>query len=457
MPVLLRLLLAASPLLADVPFVHQRPDFCGEAVASMALQRLGLEVTQEDIFDASGLDPLEGRGVWTNELAQALRAHGLEPGRTWYRVEPAKAKQQVAQQWQALVDDLHAGQPSIVCMHYDDSPKTTEHFRLITGYDERTDEVVFQEPAEVNGASRRLKRDAFLSLWTFKPARDRWMVIRLRLTPTSSGPHVAAKPAEPRPAELSQHVQARRATLPQGMTMVWEPPFLVIGDETPDQVRRRAKDIVRWCRDLLLKDFFDEAPTQLHEVWVLKDAASYERISRTLFQIEPTTPYGYYLASQRALIMNIRPGYGTLTHELVHPFMEHAWPTHPAWLNEGLASLFEFPFEEKGHLKGRINWRLPALQRGLEAKVVPSFSELARQSDREFYADVNGVSYAAARYLCFWLQERGLLVKFVRRAIALQLEDPSGLRALKEVLGAEPDSFRAEWERFVLGLSSRRG
>lgn len=449
--------LAAPPAalqLTGVPFVQQKPDFCGEAAAEMALRRLGRDVTQDDVFNASGLDPLEGRGVWTNELAAALRALGVEPGDVWYRVRPADATKQIAAQWRAIVDDLRAGQPTIVCMHYDATPDTTEHFRLVTGYDEARDEVIYQEPAEANGADRRMPRADFLKLWTFKPAADRWTLIRLRVTPAREV--APARPASPTPAELSLHVQALKKTLPKGMTLAWEKPFLIVGDEAPDKVRARAKDVVRWARDLLLKDFFDEAPATLEEIWVLKDAASYERASRTLFHTEPDTPYGYYLSDRRALVMNIKPGYGTLTHEMVHPFMHHAWPDAPAWLNEGVASLFEFPFEDGGHLKGRVNWRLPGLKQGLAAKAVPSFQALTHFTEDEFYDDPTGVHYGAARYLCYWLQEKGLLTRFVQKAIAQRDDDPTGWKALTEVLETNPDLLRSDWEAFVRGLSQHR-
>ena len=447
---------AAPPALQlkDVPFVQQKPDFCGEASAEMALRRLGRAVTQDDVFNASGLDPLKGRGVWTNELAVALRNLGIEPGDVWYRVKPAEAAKQVAAQWDAVVADLRAGQPTIVCMHYDGTPDTTEHMRLVTGYDAATDEVIYQEPAEKDGANRRMARDEFLKLWTFKPAKDRWTIIRLRMTPVAE----KAPPAftSPTPAELSQHVQELRKTLPKDMTLAWEKPFLIVGDEPPEKVRSRAKDIVRWARDLLVKDFFAEAPTTLEEIWVLKDAPSYERASRTLFNTIPDTPYGYYLSGRRALVMNIRPGYGTLTHEMVHPFMHHAWADAPAWLNEGVASLFEFPYEDDGHLKGRVNWRLPGLKQGLAAKLVPSFRVLTHTTEAEFYDDPAGLHYAQARYLCYWLQERGVLPRYVQRAIELKDKDPTGWDALVEVLGTDPDLLRKDWERFVMGLSQRR-
>jgi LmbE family N-acetylglucosaminyl deacetylase len=441
----------AGSVALETEFVQQRNDFCGEAVVEMALRRVGRQVSQEDVFDLSGLDPTKGRGVWTDELARALRRLGFEPGKTWYAIDPARAKSEIEVQWQALVADLERGQPSIVCMHYDDAPDTPEHFRLVTGFDPNTDEVITQDPAEAAGANRRFKRSAFLALWPFKN-QAQWKVIRVRLTPEPSLPVSLPAATGPRPANVAQHVMALKARLPKGATAVWEPPFLVIGDEPPPRVRSRAKEVVRWCRDLLLKDFFTRAPSQLHEVWVLKDQASYEEVSRRVFRTEPNTPYGFYLASRRALVMNIKPGFGTLTHELVHPFMSEVWPDVPAWLNEGVASLFERPQERDGHLRGGVNWRLPAVQQGLDAGAVPSFEALTQMSHRTFYDDPTGVNYATARYLCLWLQELGVLPAFVRRAIDLQKEDPTGWRALGAVLEAPPETRRKEWESFVQAL-----
>ncbi len=460
MTALLPLLLAAAPMLQSVqlegfPFVQQKPDFCGEADVEMALRRLGRAVTQDDVFNASGLDPLKGRGVWANELGTSLRALGLEPGQTWYRVNPAHAQQELDAQWASLHADLLAGTPSIVCMHYDATPGTTEHFRLVTGYDATKDEVIYQEPAEPDGANRRMKRPDFLALWPFKPAKDKWTVIRLRLAPKGEAP-VLAPQTSPSPAEVAQHVMALQASLPRGFSLVWEKPFLVVGNEAPEKVRSRAKDVVRWTRDLLLKDFFARAPEQLEEVWVFKDAATYESYSRSLFKTEPTTPYGFYLSGRRAMVMNIKPGYGTLTHELVHPFMHANWPEGPAWLNEGLGSLFEFPGERNGHFIGQLNWRLPAVQQAIREKTVPKISALLRTTENEFYDDETGVHYAMARYLCYWLQERGLLVPFVQRAQALKAVDGTGYQALQEVLGRDPDSFQQEWETFVTGLKRHR-
>jgi hypothetical protein len=457
MTALIPLLLAAAPAMSSVqldgfPFVQQKPDFCGEADVEMALRRLGREVTQDDVFDLSGLDPLKGRGVHADELAAVIRKLGLEPGQTWYR---AKGAADVEGQWRALHQDLLAGVPSIVCMHYDASPHTTEHFRLVTGYDAVTDEVIYQEPAEPDGANRHMKRADFLALWPFKKSPEKWTVIRLKLEPKGPPP-VLATTSAPRPAEVVQHVMTLQETLPKGFTLVWEKPFLVVGNEAPEKVRSRAKDVVRWTRDLLLKDFFAKAPEHLEEVWIFKDAATYTTYSRSLFATEPSTPYGFYLSGRRAMVMNIKPGYGTLTHELVHPFMHANWPDGPSWLNEGLGSLFEFPGERDGHFIGQLNWRLPGVQAAIADQTVPKISQLVRTTDEQFYDDDTGVHYAMARYLCYWLQERGLLVKFVQRAQALKAVDGTGFQALQETLGGDPDSFQKDWEKFVMALKRQR-
>jgi hypothetical protein len=71
-----------------------------------------------------------------------------------------------------------------------------------------------------------------------------------------------------------------------------------------------------------------------------------------------------------------------------------------------------------------------------------------------FYNDDRGTHYAQARYLCFYLQQQGLLVKFYREFLGQQKTDPTGFQSLRKVL-AEPDmdGFKTKWEKYVLGLT----
>ncbi|MCA9068394.1 MAG: C39 family peptidase, partial [Planctomycetaceae bacterium] len=125
----------------NVPHIQQKPDFCGEACVAMALNRLGRNVDQDWVFDHAGLDPHLGRGCYTRDLAKAVKAIGFDPGPIWYTVAANRSRSELDSQFRQLHRDLKRGVPSIVCMHYNDRPNTTEHFRLIVGYSQSDDEV----------------------------------------------------------------------------------------------------------------------------------------------------------------------------------------------------------------------------------------------------------------------------------------------------------------------------
>lgn len=236
-------------------------------------------------------------------------------------------------------------------------------------------------------------------------------------------------------------------------SFVIQRPFVVIGDEPRQLVQQHSEGTVKWAVDRLKQDFFPNDPKEILDIWLFKDAASYQKHARLLFGDEPTTPYGYYSSAHKALIMNIETGGGTLVHEIVHPFMEANFPACPPWLNEGLGSLYEQSGDESGHIRGFTNWRLPGLQQAIRAKQVPSFRDLTAMDANAFYNQDKGVNYAQARYLCFYLQQKSLLVKFYRAFHARQQEDPTGFKTLQSVLSEpEMDAFKSKWETFVLGL-----
>ncbi len=244
---------------------------------------------------------------------------------------------------------------------------------------------------------------------------------------------------------------------PAGFTVFAEPPFVVAGDEPASVVRQRSLHTIRWAVDKLKQDFFQRDPAEVIAVWLFKDKASYERHTAALFHDKPTTPFGYYSETHNALIMNIATGGGTLVHEIVHPFMRANFPKCPAWFNEGLGSLFEQCADHNGHIHGLPNWRLPALQKALRGGGVLSFQKFTAMSDDEFYGGANNPHYnqfyPQARYLCYYLQERGLLVKFYREFVANATKDPTGYATLQRVLGeSDMDAFAKKWADFTLKL-----
>ena len=312
------------------------------------------------------------------------------------------------------------------------------------------------DPAVERGAYLRMPRARFLSLWPLRYRADTWTVVRFPLEPAPGGPRRdARREPGPSPADFAQHVRALRADkLPAGFTVVVAPPFVVVGDAGEEAVRASAEHTVRWAVEGLKREYFPADPPKIIDVWLFRDRESYERNVRELFGEEPHTPYGYYSERHGALIMNIGTGGGTLVHEIVHPFLDANFPARPAWLNEGLASLYEQCGTEHGRIWGYTNWRLAGLKEAIRAGRVPPFERLLALTEEEFYRDDRGTNYAQSRYLLHYLQEKGLLGRFYQELRKNHREDPTGLATLRSVLGVEDvPAFQRRWEEHVLQLS----
>jgi hypothetical protein len=257
--------------------------------------------------------------------------------------------------------------------------------------------------------------------------------------------------------DWTAEVRRVQARLPgPGFTVVAQPPFVIAGDGTPDSVAAFASGTVRWAAERLHADFFSRVPEDPVTVWLFKDAKSYRRNALALFGEAPSSPYGYFLSGESALVMNIATGGGTLVHEMVHAFMRADFPDCPAWINEGLASLFEQCSDCSGHICGLPNWRLPGLVEAVRAGSLPSFRALASTTSAEFYGQDKGTNYAQARYLFLYLQERGLLRDFFRRVRDDHAADPTGYASLVKVLDTvDMVGFQELWELWILTLRFR--
>ena len=444
--------LAEPILIKDVPHVLQKPDFCGEACIAAYLQKLGYKVTQDQVFNRSGVDPVLGRGCVTKDMKTVLEKFGFNPGDVWYFVNAKKAKQGLQRQWAVLLEDLKKGVPTIVCMRTDASPNATEHLRLILGFDPAKDEVIYHEPGEKNGAYRRIKRDLVLNLWPLKYQSKKWLVIRLRLEVGKI--NIDAKPAKGfSNADFAQHVMTLRNRLPKGFSFVIQLPFIVIGDEPEKTVKWRASHTVKAFFDAMRKQYFAKDPPKIYEIWLFKNERSYREYAKKLFNDTPDTPYGYCSDTHWALVMNIATGGGTLCHEMVHAFMSSNFPACPAWFNEGLGSLYEQCQFVNNKAMGLTNWRLAGLKKEIRSGTLPSFKELCSTTMSQFYNSKKGDNYAQARYLLYYLQQKGRLEEFYRSFLKNAKNDPSGFDTLKKILNKKDiKAFQSQWEKWVLGL-----
>jgi len=435
----------------NVPHVRQKPDFCGEACIAMYLQKLGHGVTQDDVFNASGVDPLLGRGCITKDMERVLKRLGFHPGPVWHKIIPSKSTEQIESEWDILLANLRKGIPSIVCMHYSSHPGSSEHFRLALGYDAKTDEVIYHEPAIGSGAYCRMKRTEFLELWPLKYANNEWLLVRMDLR--------VGKLSIPEPrsgytdADYAQHVMQLKPNVPGGFTTVLQPPFIVIGDESPERVRQRAKQTVAWFTNHIRNMYFKKDPLEIYDIWLFKDGPSYRKYAKELFNDAPDTPFGYCSDTDAALVMNIGTGGGTLCHEIVHAFIASNFPECPSWFNEGLASLYEQCGSSGGRLVGFTNWRLAGLKQEIQAETLPSFRTLISTTTYQFYNMIKGNNYAQARYLCYYLQEKDLLEEYYHAFLQNAKQDPSGYETLKKVMREnDMDAFQKQWEKWVLKL-----
>jgi hypothetical protein len=257
--------------------------------------------------------------------------------------------------------------------------------------------------------------------------------------------------AEPSADELAGRRAALEARLQgQGFTIVVEPPFVVVGDESAGTVKHHAAGILRWSIHLLEAEYFKARPAKLIEIWLFRNERSYRSGAKKFFGDEPDTPYGYYSTEHEAMVMNIGPGAGTLVHEVVHPYVEANFPASPSWFNEGLASLYERPTERKGHIWGLPNWRLPNLKREIAAKTLPELTKLLGTSRDGFY-NAEFDAYAYARYLLLYLQEQGKLTAFYQKFTA-DKNDLTGRKALEAVLGESIESFEPKWRKWAVAL-----
>ena len=445
---------SASVLIKDVPHVRQKPDFCGEACVAAWLQKLGSKADQDAVFDQSGLDPTLGRGCYTKELDQAIRRFGFKTGPVWNRIKVADHERELERHWSNMVTDLRRGVPSIICTRTR-VQNGTEHFRLILGYDAKTDEVIYHEPADDDGAYHRMAKKKFMTLWPLQYDPQEWLVVRFALA-TETVPRLGSS-TMPTSADYAQHIMQLKDRLPnKNFTVVLQHPFVVVGDEPESKVRSRAEHTVKWATDKLKKQYFAKDPDQILDIWLFKDQSSYESNALRLFNSKPSTPYGYYSPSDKALVMNIATGGGTLVHEIVHPFVEANFPECPSWFNEGLGSLYEQSNERDKKIIGMTNWRLAGLQRAIKAGNVPSFATLCSTTRKQFYNEDPGTHYAQARYLCYYLQEHDLLGKYYHSFVVNHKTDPTGYKTLQQVLGTKDiPAFQKKWEAYVMTLRFR--
>jgi hypothetical protein len=238
--------------------------------------------------------------------------------------------------------------------------------------------------------------------------------------------------------------------LDRSQAILIRPPYVIAGDMSEEVLERLYRDVIRPTERALSVSFFDTRPTEPITIIAYSEESAFREFARRTDRRQPDSYYGYYLRSQRRLVVNISTGAGTLAHELTHALAHYDFPKMPEWFDEGLASLFEqSEFSDNGRrLAGADNWRVHHVLRALHDNRLRPTADL---TDHGLRTEQQAIDYAQARYLCLFLQEQQLLEPYYRKLRSRSESDPTGWQTLVDLLAADkPADIDTEFRRWVV-------
>jgi len=139
------------------------------------------------------------------------------------------------------------------------------------------------------------------------------------------------------------------------------------------------------------------------------------------------------------------------THALHHADACAARQSHPIWVREGLATLFESARITPSGLEPVLDGRLWTLQKAIREKRTIPLARFFVMGQKTFLKQPD-LSYAQARYLLYYLHHRGRLRDWYKRFKATYTKDPSGRKAFEAALGNRTDVLERQWHEWVAGL-----
>jgi len=261
--------------------------------------------------------------------------------------------------------------------------------------------------------------------------RSLWLSLAL----ACHGAAAAASPTEvpDRQAEVHRDLGER--------TVITEVEGFMIAAPWPGDTTG-ASAIARRALQAFFNGRFRTRPAEPVLVYLFSSQKPYQAYCRKRWNEPCISSYGFYLGDEGRIVLDVGPGVGTLTHELVHPILRADFPDAPTWLDEGIASLYEgFALGPGDQIRGTRNWRLPRLKQALHRKSETdevTVSALFALSDSEFRNEKEDLNYALARAFCWWMEQKGWLWPFYHAYRDGFADDPKGERAVESVTGKTP-------------------
>lgn len=123
---------------------------------------------------------------------------------------------------------------------------------------------------------------------------------------------------------------------------------------------------------------------------------------------------GFYRPDARVAAVNLARGRGNLRHELVHPLIVDDFPLIPAWLNEGIASLYGGARLDRGRLRFEVDARVRDLHAAMAEDRLPGRRRVALADRPELYGRDGATYYAVSQHVVLYLQRTGQLARYYR-------------------------------------------
>ncbi len=135
--------------LLSVPFVKQKPSYCGPATLAMVLQYHGHNISQD--YLAERISCVEFFGSTISELKDCAVNEGFK----------AFSNESDLNE---LVSFINKGCPVIVAQYRSLTDKSI-HYRVVVGYDSDREQVIYHDSEISNGDYLRVPQWLFLRVW----------------------------------------------------------------------------------------------------------------------------------------------------------------------------------------------------------------------------------------------------------------------------------------------------
>lgn len=217
-----------------------------------------------------------------------------------------------------------------------------------------------------------------------------------------------------------------------------------IGKKRARRMERLARAVQRDVSRRFLTDK-DKSGLPPVDLCLFASTRSYRAFVEDVFgEGYESSDWGFYVPRRRLVVANIGASRGNLRHELIHALLDDDFPDIPAWLNEGLGSLYGSAVRTKKGFKFLVNYRLRHLRQALKAGLLPDLDELANSTRQDVYGLNSLAYYALSRYVLLYLDHQGKLEEFVKKLRQGPLTPGRQLKLLEEYV--DYDAF-IKWTR----------